>query len=167
MSRTIRCQGAIVQNGCVLLIRYRDPKSDRAYWLIPGGGREGNEPEEECVRREMREETNLDVDVERILFEQDDPVGFIRRLRTYLCRVKSGAPSPGYEPGPPIPNGYGIVETGWFHLGQPETWGEEIHQDAITRSIVLEIRKALGYESSPSPSGREIADSDVGKEKRA
>jgi len=131
----------------MLLIRYRDPVSEHTFWLVPGGGLEANETEEECVQREMREETNLDVRVERLLLEHDDPAGVYPRLKTYLCRVESGAPSPGYEPGPPIPSGYGIIETGWFHLGRPETWSAEVHQDTITSTMLRQIRQALGYES--------------------
>ena len=120
MNRTIRYQGAIIQDDCVLLIRFRDPLSDRTFWLIPGGGLEPDETEEECVRREMREETNLQVRVERLLLEGEDPAGVYPRLKTYLCRAESGTPSPGYEPGPLIPEGYGIIETGWFPIGQTQ-----------------------------------------------
>jgi ADP-ribose pyrophosphatase YjhB (NUDIX family) len=148
MQRPVRYQGAIVQDDCVLLIRFRDPQSERTFWLVPGGGREHGETEEECVRREMHEETNLEVFVERLLLEHEDPGGVYPCLKTYLCRVVSGAPSPGYEPGPPIPDGYGIIETGWFHLGQPETWNAEVQQDSITCSMLRSIQKALGYETS-------------------
>src|SRR5205809_527184 len=97
--------------------------------MVPGGGLEPNESEEECVRREMREETNLQVRVDRLLLEDDDLGGFYQRRRTYLCLVESGTPSPGIEPEFPVPEGYGIIETGWFHLGQPETWSEMVNQD--------------------------------------
>lgn len=55
LQRTIRYQGAIIQDDCVLLIRYRDPQSERTFWMVPGGGREPHESEEECVQREMHE----------------------------------------------------------------------------------------------------------------
>src|SRR6185295_16195179 len=100
--------------------------------MIPGGGLEANESEEECVQREMREETSLEVRVERLLLEDDALDGMYQQRKTYLCRVESGLPAPGYEPEFPVPQGYGIIETGWFHLGRPEIWGEEVHQDTIT-----------------------------------
>jgi 8-oxo-dGTP pyrophosphatase MutT (NUDIX family) len=117
--------------------------------MIPGGGLAANESEEECVQREMREETNLQVRVERLLLEDDELGGMYQQRKTYLCYVESGSASPGYEPEFPVPDGYGIIETGWFHLGQPETWGEEVHQDNITRSMLLNIQNVLGYESNP------------------
>ena len=143
--RAVRYQGAIVEGDCVLLIRFRDPASNHTFWLIPGGGIEPDETEEECVQREMREETNLEVHVECLLLEHDDPAGAYPCLKTYLCRVVSGAPSPGYEPGPPMPTGYGIFETRWFHLGQPETWNEEVRQDWITCAMLGHVQRALGY----------------------
>ena len=131
----------------MLLIRYRDPQSERSLWIVPGGGLELNESEEECVRREMREETNLLVRVERLLLDDND-LGGIERSKTYLCQVESGTPSPGYEPEFPVPEGYGIIATGWFHLEQPEMWSDEVHQNRITSSWLLRIQKALGYGSN-------------------
>lgn len=144
--RDVRYQGAIVEGGRLLLIRYRDHLTESSFWLIPGGGREPGESEEECVQREMREETTLDIRVERLLFEApcapDDPTYL--RTRTYLCRIESGTALPGYEPGPPIPEGYGIVEVAWFDLTRPDTWGDGIHGDAITGPLVRRIAGALG-----------------------
>src|SRR6185369_10431159 len=69
MARIVRYQGAIVQDHQLLLIQHREHASGRGYWVIPGGGQEGAESEEACVRREMLEETGLEVAVERLLFE--------------------------------------------------------------------------------------------------
>jgi len=85
----MRFQGAIVEADCILLIRFRDPVTKRSFRLIPGGGIESDETEEERVAHELREETNLEVKVERFLLEQGDPAGFYPRVETYLCRVKS------------------------------------------------------------------------------
>ena len=116
--------------------------------MAPGGGLEPNESEEECVEREMREETNLDVRVERLLLEDDDLGGMYDMRKTYLCRVESGSPSPGYEPEISFPEGYGIIETAWFHLEKPETWGEAVHKDTITHTLLRRIQNALGYGST-------------------
>jgi 8-oxo-dGTP pyrophosphatase MutT (NUDIX family) len=73
LNRYTRYQGAIVRNHSILLIRQRENESGRSYWILPGGGIEPGETEEDCVRREMKEETNLDVQVSALLL--DEPAG--------------------------------------------------------------------------------------------
>lgn len=89
--RHTRYQGAIVQDDKMLLIRHTEHESGRSYWVIPGGGRDVGETEMACVRREMLEETNLVIRVERLLVETslpNDP--FNKTRKTYLCQIVSG-----------------------------------------------------------------------------
>ena len=39
-------------------------------WVVPGGHIEYGETIEEAIKREMKEETNLDIKLEKILFVQ-------------------------------------------------------------------------------------------------
>src|SRR5947209_6684246 len=110
MPRTVRYQGAIVHEHRLLLIQQREHASGRSYWLVPGGGQEEGESEEECVAREMREETGLEVEVMRLLLDEPDPgIGMYQRRKTYLCRVVSGEAAPGYEPEPEFATDYTFV----------------------------------------------------------
>ncbi len=59
VDRTIRYQGAIIRDDHLLLIKHREHESGREYWILPGGGRESDESEEDCVKRELQEETGL------------------------------------------------------------------------------------------------------------
>ncbi len=50
----------------ILLVKHR--KAQRQYWVLPGGRLEYGENFYECGKREVKEETGLDVEVEKIVF---------------------------------------------------------------------------------------------------
>lgn len=146
MNRIIRYQGAIIHDEKILLIRQRHYDTGRSYWLLPGGGIEEGESEEECVRREMHEETNLHVLVERLLLDQPAESGAVYKQRkTFLCSVLSGTATPGYEPEEDAAASYGIVEVGWFDLRDENGWPALIKADSISYPQLLAVQKALGY----------------------
>ncbi|HXE81580.1 MAG TPA: NUDIX domain-containing protein [Vicinamibacterales bacterium] len=88
--------GAIVDQGRVVLIRRRyEPLAGQ--WSLPGGTLKLGETLEAAVRREMREETGLEVEVgpvvdvfDRILLDPDDRVRYHFVLVDYLCRPVGG-----------------------------------------------------------------------------
>jgi 8-oxo-dGTP pyrophosphatase MutT (NUDIX family) len=146
MNRIIRYQGVIIKAHHLLLIRHRGFKTERSYWLLPGGGIVSGETEEQCVAREMFEETNLVVQVERLLldFVVAGPNPYKRR-KTYLCKVVSGEAKPGFEPKDEAHELYGIVEVKWFDLRVVEYWREDIKANTILYPQVLELHSVLGY----------------------
>ena len=147
MSRHTRYQGAIIENHHILLIQHREHASGRSYWVIPGGGIEPGETEAECVKREMKEETHLDVAVEGLILDEPGLPGEIYKVRkTFLCRPTGGEAQPGSEPEPQAANNYAISEVRWFDMRQVETWDEELRRNQITFRQVMKIREALGYE---------------------
>jgi ADP-ribose pyrophosphatase YjhB (NUDIX family) len=144
-NRDIRFQGAIVQDDRILILRYQ-PSEDLPFWLIPGGGREQGETESECVAREMHEETNLIVHVERQILEVAAPEGdTYRLLRTYLCYPLAGTASPGYEPETEAADVGEITEVRWLQLHGEQDWPEDLRQDPIGYPQFREIRRILGY----------------------
>jgi len=50
----------LTPEGEVLLMQAQEPVSGREVWYAPGGGREGDEAPEDCLRRELAEETGRD-----------------------------------------------------------------------------------------------------------
>ena len=62
----VRVAGILIKNNKILLIEHK--KNDKKYWLIPGGGVDWGESTAEALIREYKEETNLDVIVEKFLF---------------------------------------------------------------------------------------------------
>lgn len=64
----ITCRAVVYQDNQFLLQRGDDEK----FWNLPGGGYEKSDSStRECLKREMMEETGVDVDVGRLLFVQE------------------------------------------------------------------------------------------------
>ena len=145
--RDVRYQGVVIRDDRVLLIRHQEYNSSgRDYWVVPGGGRLVGESEDACVAREMKEETNLDVQVERLLLDESTPTGRVyQRYKTYLCTALDGEASPGYEPEPEAALAYAIVEIGWFDLRNDASWEAKVRDDAITYSLLRKLQAVLGY----------------------
>src|SRR5260221_4060491 len=90
--------GAIViESGRVLLVeRGREPL--KGYWSLPGGVLKVGEALAEGLRRELREETGLEIEplsvveiFERIMRDPSGAAEYHYVLIDYLCRVTGGA----------------------------------------------------------------------------
>jgi 8-oxo-dGTP diphosphatase len=86
----------IIDAGRVLLCR-RGKQPYLGYWSLPGGAVELGEPVAEALRREVREETGLEVAIVRLaeIYERITPdvegrTEYHYVLLDYLCRVESG-----------------------------------------------------------------------------
>lgn len=143
MNRVIRYQAAILRERQILLIQHRE-HGGRSYWLLPGGGREDGETEEECVLREVREETGLDVQIVKLVLDTPEPPGgSYRRHKTYWCIPIAGEARPGYEPEPEVAAIYAIAAVRWLDLNDESTWGEEITRDRFTYPELKAIQEAF------------------------
>ena len=148
MARHTRYQGAIIKDHRILLIRHKQNSTGRAYWVIPGGGIDGSESEEECVIREMKEETNLDVTIDRLVFDEPaHPEGVYKWRKTFICHPVSGKASPGYEPEPEAAADYSISEVRWFDLRNERSWDDALFQNPFTYPQLVRLREVLGYTS--------------------
>jgi len=75
----------IFDGGRVLLAHRRDID----WWNLPGGGMEAGETVEEATRREVREETGLEVEVESLVGVYSKPQKQ-EVVLTFRCRVTGG-----------------------------------------------------------------------------
>lgn len=146
MTRSVRYQGAIIQDHQVLLLKQLERASGRSYWQIPGGGIEPDETEEQCVQREMLEETGLSVQIDSVLLDEPSTPGAIyRRWKTYGCSILAGEAHPGSEPEDEFADAYSFTEVGWFDLRHPATWNGRLAADSFVCAWLQRIQATLGY----------------------
>lgn len=103
----IRAAAAIVQDDALLLVRHE--KDGRGYWMLPGGGVQWGESIDAAVRREMMEETGLEVSTGALLFVKDTihPEGARHMVHIVLrASVVGGELHPSQDPR--------VVETRWI-----------------------------------------------------
>jgi 8-oxo-dGTP pyrophosphatase MutT (NUDIX family) len=119
----VSIKGVVAQDGRVLLL-----KNDRAEWELPGGRIELGETPEQCVAREIAEETGWPVDIGPILDSWMYPVeGRHVFVVTYGCVPVGVTPpvlsdehqdvglfTPAEVPGLNIPAGYKRSIATWF-----------------------------------------------------
>lgn len=88
---------AIIIDGDEVILMFRRKIKDgitKEYYAIPGGGQETNETIEECVKREIKEEFNLDIEVQEKLgvVEDKNNIGHV-----FNCTIISGTLKLGGE----------------------------------------------------------------------
>ena len=87
----VRLEALVIDDDRILTIHRVNHGEE--YYVLPGGGWEENETEEAGVKREVFEETSLDVKVERLVFSlliKDDGQKLV-----YLCKYLGGKPKLG------------------------------------------------------------------------
>ncbi|MBI2095134.1 MAG: NUDIX domain-containing protein [Candidatus Omnitrophica bacterium] len=92
----IPCGVALVRRGRKFLVAQRNREDTfGSYWEFPGGKKDPGETFEECVVREIKEETGIDVRVEKKFMElkKTYPERVIW-LNFYLCAHLGGEPRP-------------------------------------------------------------------------
>ena len=147
MRADARCQAAIIEDDQILVLKVWDHASsgDR-FCVLPGGARFRGESEEECVQREVREETHLEVRVDRLILDEPAlPDGMYRRIKTYTCHIVRGTAKPGIEPEIDSDGKNTIQGIEWFNLRDPDTWQELAPDDPIIYRQLQRIRAALQY----------------------
>ena len=100
--RPILGVGALIFRGDRILLVERGKEPLKGYWSLPGGVVEAGESLDEAIRREVREETNLEIDIvdtieifERIMRDAEGRPEYHYVLIDYLCRARDGEPCAG------------------------------------------------------------------------
>lgn len=93
---TVGATAAIFQNGHILLVR----RNDFPVWALPGGGLDDNETIAACCVREVKEETGLEVEIDRLVGLYARQRGFGRAMNLaflFRCNAVGGALSTSDE----------------------------------------------------------------------
>lgn len=85
------------------LLMIRQHHEDRDIWMVPGGGIEDGETAVETAVREMKEETNLDVEVGRMVWHVEEvdpsrPERGQRFVNFFLAKIVGGELKMGADP---------------------------------------------------------------------
>jgi len=133
--------GAVIEDGAgrILLVKHVPERGGfwQGKWICPGGELKLGETIEEGIKREVREETQLEIELVSPLYpfdrivRSDDRVSLHVIYIDYLARVTGGELKPGSDVGEAI----------WVKKERiPQIW-EELHDD--TKKL-LQIAKIIG-----------------------
>jgi ADP-ribose pyrophosphatase YjhB (NUDIX family) len=94
--------GALIFDGPRILMAQRGKEPLKGWWSLPGGALETGELLADAVRREVREETGLEIEplrvfeiFERIMRDDTGTPEYHYVLIDYVCRVTGGSPCAG------------------------------------------------------------------------
>lgn len=107
--RPFACDAILIEAGRILLIK-RGKEPFKGQWALPGGRLEENESAEECLVREMEEETGLRVELARLVGVYADPKRDPRGMisAAYLVRRVGGTLNAGSD----------ASDFAWFELAK-------------------------------------------------
>jgi 8-oxo-dGTP pyrophosphatase MutT (NUDIX family) len=132
----------------VLLVRFGSEK--RTFWATPGGGIEGDETDEQAIRRELLEETGLvGFEVGPHLWTRTAPLRYggwdSETERIYLVRTSS------FEPAPRLSwealRGEGVTALRWWCLAELEAADTAF----APRRLPALVRRLLEYGPPAEP----------------
>ncbi len=136
--------GAIIEDetGRILLVKHKPERGGfwQGKWICPGGELELGETIEEGIKREVKEETQLEIDLwaplppfDRIVKANDETSLHVIYI-DYLARLAGGKLKPGSDVG----------EAMWIEKERiPEIW-EELHDDTkrlLQIARVIEVKE--------------------------
>jgi ADP-ribose pyrophosphatase YjhB (NUDIX family) len=137
----VRAQVVLLRGDRILLARHH--REDGDYWVLPGGSIEEGEVPEDAAVRETREETGLEIEIERLLFidgpRRTGEFTISSPRYTFVGRITGGELA--------LIDEHGDGNPGKGHLAGAEwmPWESEEY-DAATRDTLAKVRKAVSRE---------------------
>ena len=91
--KEIEVVAAIIKNDNKILCTQRDVSKNEEVsfkWEFPGGKIESGETQEEALAREIKEELNIDINIERYFMEVNYTYpSFKLKMHTYICNTQT------------------------------------------------------------------------------
>ncbi len=112
----VRVCGVLIEDEKVLLVHHRSLGAENSLWAPPGGGMEYGESAEAALKREFKEEVNLEIDIQQFLFVHeylDPPLHGIELF--FLVNRTAGQLSLGTDPEMTKKNQL-LTHTGFYSL---------------------------------------------------
>ena len=89
--KTVKVAAALIKKDRRVFAAQRKKGEWKGFWEFPGGKIEEGETAEDALKREIKEELGVEVDVKRqiadVKYEYSD---FLLLMRCFLCEIKSG-----------------------------------------------------------------------------
>lgn len=129
------CVGIVVHNGRVLIGCRPAGVRLAGYWEFPGGKREPGETPQQCVQREMLEETGLAVRINqplRAILHADTDITV--ELQAFLCEPAQSSP------GLPEVRGAADHELRWVQIGELRSYRFPAANASLLRELEALIR---------------------------
>jgi ADP-ribose pyrophosphatase YjhB (NUDIX family) len=124
----------VVDDAGRVLLGRRGVEPFRGLWDTPGGFVEAGESLEECVRRELREEAGIEIELGRLIATVPDtygPAGDATINAFFECRLMSGLPRPDDD----------VAELRWFSRDELPA-PEELAFDCVRKALAFWRRVA-------------------------
>ena len=93
--KTLVVTAALITDGGRIVVAQRKEGDEWGlYWEFPGGTLEEDEGPHECIKRELREELGIGVEIgniQQVTFKQYERFNIL--LLVYQCRIRTGTPT--------------------------------------------------------------------------
>jgi mutator protein MutT len=89
------CGALIERDGEFIIARRKPDDTFGGLWEFPGGSIEPGEDREECLKREIKEELGVDIEVGRLIYTFADEIPSLKiNVFLFECKIKKGIPRP-------------------------------------------------------------------------